>query len=252
MRIARLALLLIVSLPAAARAEDPAAMARELARLRTEVEALSQEIEGKKDEEKARLRALYARRGELEAELGREEVLLEQMRATLEGHRRRIASQGASEAEIKPAVLAAIAELRAAVQAGLPFMIEERLDELAKLERQVNEDVLPPSRALGRLWERVEDEARLGRESGLYLQVVPLGEREVLAEVARIGMVMLFFRTPQGEVGRAVRAGAGWRFERYTTTEQAQQLEALFDAFKKQIRVGRFELPNALAVGGDR
>ena len=46
----------------------------------------------------------------------------------------------------------------------------------------------------------------MARDTGLFKQQVDLGDRVVLSDVMRVGMMMLFFHTPDGEfVGRAIR-----------------------------------------------
>lgn len=233
-----------------AGAEELGTLAAELARLRSEIEALSREIDARQDEERARLRGLHGQQAELEAEISREQLRWAQLETAMREHRTELAAAGAGEGELEAPVLRAIAELRAWTERGLPFQTRERLEALAALERQVRHGSLPPSRALQRVWERMEDELRLTRESGLHPQVIEVQGREVLAEVARIGMVMLFFRTPDGGAGRAVQQGGRWIFEPYTAPEPRERVQALFADFRRQIRVGRFELPNALAGSG--
>ncbi|MFB6373638.1 MAG: DUF3450 family protein, partial [Bradymonadaceae bacterium] len=102
-----------------------------------------------------------------------------------------------------------------------------------------------------RLWQFVEDELRLSRENGMYSQVIELGGEEVLADVARVGMVSLYFKTEDGRVGVAERTDEGWRWQTIRKEKQKRRIEKLFESFKKNIRVGYFELPNGLG-GIDR
>ena len=69
---------------------------------------------------------------------------------------------------------------------------------------------------------------------------------EQLVDVVRIGMVMLFFKTAEGAVGHAVKQGDTWTTRTLTEPEDRKRVLRLFDNFKKQIRVGYFEIPNAL------
>ena len=86
----------------------------------------------------------------------------------------------------------------------------------------------------------------LASQSALDRQIITLNGQEVLADVARLGMVSLYYRTDQGEVGRAVRDGEGWRYEPVTDEAARLQLVDLFDALSKQVRVGFFLLPAAI------
>ena len=66
-------------------------------------------------------------------------------------------------------------------------------------------------------------------------------------DVARMGMVAMYFRTPDGGTGYAERAqGGGWAYRRAASSADEQRIRSLFDALEKQIRVGWFEVPNVL------
>jgi hypothetical protein len=227
-------------------ADEAGELASELSRLRGEVETLSADLELKKEDRKARLRSLASQKTELEMELQREELRLRQLKELRGKQKERVARNEGRKSALRPAIVDAIDIVRKAVEEGLPFKREERLADLDKLEKQLGDGTLGVPNALARLWSKIEDEFRLGRESGLYKQAIPLGGGEVLADVARLGMVMLYFRTPDDRYGRAVKTGSGWKFELYEGDEDAQHVRVLMDGFKKHIRVGYFELPDAL------
>jgi hypothetical protein len=240
------------SAPHLAHAEEPdfEALAAELARLRTEVESLSEQIEDKREDTRARIRTLAAQKSNLEAEAQREELRLEQLQQSLEKVQTRVREASQAQRELKPAFLAAADAVAAAVQAGLPFKTDSRTQDILQLRKDVEEDVVAPTTAVSRLWSRVEDEVRLGRENGLYQQIISLDGQEILADVARVGMVMLFFRTESGRYGKAERSGEGWRYVAITEPEEVKRLEAFFQSLERRVRVGFFELPNALPKAG--
>src|SRR5690606_29294078 len=99
-----------------------------------------------------------------------------------------------------------------------------------------------------------EDEFRLTRENGLFSQTISLGRERVLADVVRLGSMALYFRTQDGRVGLAQRAADGWRFVVEDDAADRARIDALFDALRKQIRQGWFELPLAASStdGGAR
>lgn len=80
----------------------------------------------------------------------------------------------------------------------------------------------------------------------MYRQSIELAGEELLADVVRVGMVMLFFKTSDGSVGYAARSDGNWEYRRLEKREDQRLVEALFESQKKQIRIGYFELPNAL------
>ena len=97
---------------------------------------------------------------------------------------------------------------------------------------------------INRLWSFYEDELRLTRENALYSQIIPLEGDRVLADVAKLGTVALYFQTRDERVGQAVRNGNNWQFIAIEDRADQQQIEVLFDSLQKQIRTGYFELPN--------
>ena len=231
----------------AARAADLEKMAAELARLRSEVETLTSDLDEMKAEEKQKLQALAQQKASLENDSQREQLRLKQLQQELGRVREKIREAGELERAMKPAVLKAIESVKGPVRSGLPFRVDERIADLEKLRAELEKDEVLPSVAASRLWSRVEDELRLARENGMYQQVIEVAGREVLADVARVGMVMLFFRTEDQTFGRAVRQGDAWVFQAYEDEAQQQRLKALFEAMEKRIRVGFFEIPNALS-----
>ncbi|MDW8478785.1 MAG: DUF3450 family protein [Xanthomonadales bacterium] len=140
----------------------------------------------------------------------------------------------------------ALSALEDFLRRALPFRLEDRLQALADLRQQIALGTIAPPRAANRLWALIEDELRIARENGLYSQTIPLGGERVLADVAKLGSVMLFFRTGDRRVGRAVPGGEGWRFELIEDPADRERILALFDALRKQIRQGFFELPGGM------
>jgi hypothetical protein len=232
---------------------DDSTLAADLARLRGETEQLAAALETEKEEARMALRGLLAQKTELELELRREEVRLAQLRERAAERRERAAADVAARDALRPAVAAAVGELAAVVRAGLPFHPTERAAQLEQLGAHLEDGLLTPHQAVARLWDRVEDELRLTRESGLYRQVVPVDcppgrtcpEAEALVDVVRVGMVGLLFRAPDGRLGRADRTADGWGFPVFRDEADRARTAALFDAFGKQVRTGFFELPAA-------
>ncbi len=230
--------------PRPARADEAAlrAQAEQLAALRSEVETLSEDLALHKDTLRSDLRGLQAEEADLGARIRREEQRLAGL--TLETERLQAETRSANEssAVLLPVLREALDALDARIAAGLPFRLEERRAEVAALRTQLDSELLPPATVASRLWQLMEDELQLTRESGLYKQIVPLGDSEVLAEVARIGMVSLYYRTDLGEVGKAERRGQTWTFTRFDDAERQAATQDLFVSLRKQIRTGWFEL----------
>ncbi len=68
----------------------------------------------------------------------------------------------------------------------------------------------------------------------------------MLVDIAKLGSVFLYFQTRDNRAGVAKKSNGGWKFETADASSDIAQIAKLFDALKKQIRQGYFELPNPL------
>ena len=237
---------------APALAQDEADnLARELIRLRGEVEQLNAELELLREEQRVGLAALNQQRAELTNSAERQRLAAREAREKLEARQAEIAAISLTGDTLKPALLQAIADLEAQIRGGLPFKVEERLGELDAFRAQLQNGTLPPQRGVNRLWAFYEDEFRLSRDNSLHSQTIDLGGERVLADVAKLGSMNLYFRTRDGRFGLAQRQPQGWGFVVLEDAAAIARVRELFDALGKQIRQGWFELPLA-ATGAAR
>lgn len=228
---------------------SPGALAEALIKLRSEVEQLNAEVDLTRQESRTQLAALSAQKAELDAQIARLELNARKLREDLIKRQEEAAAAGVAGESLLPVLLAATSGLRDYIVAGLPFKQSERLAELDDFRRQLEGGTLAPARAANRLWAFYEDEFRLTRENGIHAQTIRLNGAEVLADVAKVGAMMLFFRTADGRMGAARQAGTEWRFEVSGDDADRKRIAAWFDSLTKQIRQGWFELPNTMAGG---
>lgn len=233
-------------------ADSISQLAERLAGLRGEVESLSAQITAEQNDLQNELKSLARQKAELEAEIAREKLRLQKTRAMVSERRAQIEKAEAADKELAPILDASIEKVRTYIATTLPFRRAERLAELDKIQDQTKQGLLTPERGLARLWSYLEDEFRLTGESGVYRQTVTLDGTDNLADVVRIGMVGLFYRTSDGEYGYATRDGGQgtWRFQSLSGKQNVAMVENLFESFRKQIRVGYFEIPAGLSLGG--
>jgi hypothetical protein len=237
-------LLLLLSGPLPADEFDN--MAEELIALRGEVEDLHNRLDDLKSRHKNEMASLARRKAELAGRKEQQELRLKELRQALEESREKVRTAGAASGALEPVVRDAVATLKAHIDAGLPFKVVERKAELDDIVDKMDNDVLPAQKAVNRLWAFYEDEFRLTRENGIYSQTVDVNGDEVLADVARVGMVMMFFRTGDERYGEVIPADGGWRYRIIHDGDDRERVEHLFDSLQKQIRTGFFELPNTL------
>lgn len=220
-------------------------LAQGLIRLRGEVEQLNAELNLLREEQRTTLAGLNAQKAELSNSAERQSLAAREAREKLAAREAEIAESSVDGDSLKPLLLAAIDALQAHIRSGLPFRVEERLAELDQFRIELQNGSVPPQRGVNRLWAFYEDEFRLSRDNSLQSQTIALGNERVLADVAKLGSMLLYFRTRDGRVGQAVRNGEQWTFAATENPASVQQITALFDALGKQIRQGWFELPIA-------
>ena len=220
------------------------AMAEELVKLRSQVEELNNELENKKNSYKSRMLMLANQRAELEASLKRENLAIKQQQQSINKNKKLIQEMGSGSHVLKPVIMQSIENVKAYVITSLPFKRNERMAELEKIEEQLSTDVIDAEKGVNRLWAFVEDEIRLTKENSIYNQTIVVGDREVLAEVAKLGMVLMYFKMPNEEYGYVRHEEDSYSYQLIHDTDQKKQVAFLFDSLKKQIRQGFFELPN--------
>ena len=219
-------------------------LAKRIAGKRSELEALSNKLELMKIDYNEKLRSLATRRADIEAQISREGLRLEQIERDLGEYRAEIVTSRTSVEGIEPFVSDVLQKIRRYISNGLPFQVPGRLEEIETLERLVAEGSLETDKILARTWNFLDSEFRLARESGIYHQTIVLDGQPQLAEVARLGMVFLYFKTLDGKYGYVVRTADGWRYTRSRSREQDKQIAYLFDSLRKNLREGFFTIPN--------
>jgi len=229
-------------------------LAEALVAKRSDVERLAGEVELEKAARRDALRSLAQRRADLERQLQAAEVELDEARVAAAESATELERSEAAGRALTPVVERTLAGLRSHVRDGLPFRTADRLADLDAIEAELDAGRLAPDEALGRLWSTLEDELRLTRENGLYRQRVELEGEARLVDVARLGTVLLYLRTPDGRHGVFEPAGDGWR-PRLLEGAEAARVAALFEALERHVRQGFFVLPDPYAgqpAGGVR
>ena len=235
--------------PALGLAEDEE-MVKSIMDLRADVEALYTKIDEKKEDYKAQMKSLSLQISDTEAQINRLETSIKLKEQELQKIQDKIATKSTDNFELKPVLNDAFAMLEKSIREGLPFKVPERLAALEKIKSDLKTGTITDERALALLWSNYEDNIRLTSEIGLFKQKIEIEGEEVLAQVAKVGTVMLFFSTPDNRVGYVTEDGAGYTYKTVNSEKKREAIAALFDALAKQIRTGYFTIPNALVLTG--
>ena len=221
-------------------------MAQSLMKLRSEVVNLDVQIEDEKDEYKSNMKSLVMQKNELETQVAREELSYKRLTSDLEKIKKQIEEQSKNSDGLKPIVFEALSQIEAQITKAIPFKVKDRLVDINRIKDQLQNALITPQKALVQVWNSYSDMLRMSKENALFKQTIVLDGKERLVQVARVGSVMMFFKTPDERVGYVKKESNTYVYKESDNKEEKDQILALFDAFKKQIRSGFFTLPNAL------
>ncbi len=243
-------------LAAAAGAESPSnerpvdKLVDRIVELRGDVDELDAKLDSLKQQHKSEMSSLKRKEGQLKSKKENQELRIDKLEEKLAETRKQIDEAGVATKELEPVLHDAIAAARDYVKNSLPFKRKERLAAIDKIERQFDNGALEAPRVANRLWSFYADEIRLTGETGMFRQPIKINGEERLADVVRLGMMNLYFRTDDERYGYAVRTGDGWQFQYAEASQARERIAQLFDAQRKQIRTGFFRLPNPNAAAG--
>ncbi len=227
-------------------------LAAQIAQKRARLESLSDELELAKTEYNEELRSLATQTADVETQINRQELRLSQIEQDLEDARSQIQQAEGSVEGVEPLANQTIAQLRGHINSALPFQVSQRLGAVDTLERLMTDGNIEDTTAITRLWNMVDSEFRLATESGVYQQTITVEGESKLADVARLGTVLLYFRTFDGRSGYAVPTDGGWSYQLAAGREEEEQIANLFESLRRNLREGFFEIPNPYAEGHSR
>lgn len=218
--------------------------------LRGDVEALYTKIDENKDAYKAQMKSYTLQISDNEAQINRQETTFKLTEQNLQKVEEELKEIGSSGKDIKPVIYKALEMLATEIKAGIPFKVEERLSALKKIKTELDNGSMTQEKALALTWASYDDALRLTKEIGLFKQEITLNKEAKIAKIAKIGSVMMFFSTPDNQVGYVTETGDTYKYIIAEDDTKKSQIIKLFDALQKQIRTGYFTLPNALLLRG--
>ena len=229
-------------------AQNSEKIVESIMKLRGEVESLYTQIDENKDYYKAQMKSLSMQSADSEAQINRQKTSIKLAESELQKIQTKIANTSSDNVELKPLINDAITQLELTIEEGLPFKVNERIDSLKKIQTQLDANEITQERALAMLWASYDDTIRLTKEIGIFKQQIEIKDKKLLAKVAKIGSVMMYFQAPDESVGYVTKTASNYEYKVVTNPEDIKKITTLFDALQKQIRTGYFTLPNALVL----
>ncbi len=229
-------------------AQNSETIVKSIINLRGDVENLYSEIQENKSRYTSQMKSLEMQSTDTEAQINRKSTSIKLVKAELEKIKQKIKETTSTNKELKPLVFHALTLLEQTIKDGIPFMVEKRVSDLEKIKSQLNEGLITQEKALALTWASYDDTIRVTKEIGLFKQEIDFKGEKILAKIAKIGSVMMFFSTPKDEVGYVEKTDSGYKYKHITDPKDIEKIISLFDALQKQIRTGYFEIPNALVL----
>jgi chromosome segregation ATPase len=223
-------------------------LAQSLAKIRGEVEELQVQLDAEKEKHRNQMSIFSSQLADLSAEERRQKITIEKLQHSIEKISESSEKAALSGEKLKPVLLKTLAIYKRHIQKGFPFKVNDRIKAIDDLENSIKNDLVDPNRAVNQIWSLFEDEIRLSKENGIYQQTIMLDGEKILADIAKLGTVFLYFQTRDNRTGMAKEyLNDGWKFVTADSANDNERIGKLFDSLKKQIRQGYFELPNPLS-----
>jgi len=226
------------------------ALVENLIKLRGQVEDLQAELQILKAEHTQSMGYLNTRKTELSANVDRKNLQIKQAQAEVLALQEKIKSMGLGSEQMIPDVLVMADQIRGGIETGIPFKVLERGSVIDDIVRDLEGRKITAQHAINRLWAFLEDEMRLTRENAIYSQTIRLNGEDVLVDVAKLGTVLMYFKTRDDRYGHALFEQGRWRFTLFDDEADALATAQLLESLKKQIRQGHFTLPLDLNIQG--
>ena len=216
--------------------------AEQLAKIRSEISDLLFQIQMEKSTHQNRMQSLEGQVSDLELQIRREKVQITQIDEQITKIKSEM--QNAQNTTLLSEYLYEMGDkIKSDIQNSLPYHQEERISSVDEILKKFASKELSEQQAANRLWSILEDEERLNRENIVDNAKIELNGKQFYVEIVRLGMMTMFFQSPDGKVGYIESRGENWIWVEQKDPQSKQNIQQLFTEMKKGIRNGFFELP---------
>ncbi len=214
-------------------------MATKLSELRQEISSLEDKIRSQESSLNSEFKIFSMERAEIESKKRNIRKANESLRKEILSLEQQFPK---SHFQDKAVVMTSLEALEQRVQTSLPFQKSERLKPIQDLKIEIEKG--PMTNHVLTKWMRIlSEENQLSSDISLFKKPVVFGGRSYHSEVLKLGMSVMYFRTPEGKWGGYVYKDGEWKAEPITSQSDIQDLKKLFASVRKNIHQGEFRVP---------
>jgi hypothetical protein len=217
-------------------------LSQQLIPLRSHMEKQAQELESTQQAFDQQIQALQAQVLELNQNLSREKL---KSKVLVEKTKRLTSFTNlgpAGSSEDQKFVSLWMDELKNWVEQSLPFQKQQRLAKLEELQsRFKKKEPLEP--LVWDLWTFTSQELKNTKGFSNEVTEINLDGNSVPAEVAKLGMVHMYFKTTDQRSGYSIKTKQGWTFQTAQTDSEKKAIDHILSASRAKTFKNVYELP---------
>lgn len=223
-------------------------LSQQLIPLRSQMEKEAQELESTKQFFDQQIQALQAQVLELNQNLSRERLKSKVLSEKTNRLSSFTSTGPMGTIEDQKFVSRWMNDLKSWVDQSMPFQKQQRLSKLEELKMRL-EKKEPLEPLVWDLWNFTSQELKNTKGFSNEVTEINLDGESVTVEIARLGMMHLYFKTTDQKVGYSLKSKQGWIYQTAQSDSELSAIEQVMKASRAKSFKSVFELPG-LTRGG--
>lgn len=233
-----IAVLLVIICPFAFASEVD--LSNKIIQLRMEVNTMSEELKSESELLKSRIQTLALEKIDLDSKIRRQKINLKNANLKLSEVKD---NSDHIEKNFSKEIVQFLNDESIRIQKSIPYKKTERINYVQTLKKDYLSDKNSEIKTLQLIWTHVEDELQLAKGISIDKDILEIDGKSTLVEVAKVGMVMMFYKTPDGKLGFIKFDQSKWMPTLFEDTSSKNLVNLFFENLRKQIKIGFFTLP---------
>lgn len=234
-------LITIFTIPFAfSKSSETSGLSQKIIQLRNEVSELSNDFKTEKELIKSKIQTYALEKLDLESQIRRKKIQLKTIDEKIKTAK---SIENIENADLTQLIAHFFEFESSRLLQSLPYKIQERTDYIQQLKEKFLDQKNSDEKTLQLLWTHIEDEIQLSKDVSLDKDILKINGKSTIVEIAKVGMLMMFFKTSEGKTGFLNFSNNQWSPRFFEIKSNTQLVQLFFENLKKQIRTGYFEFP---------